>query len=65
MSERSHEHLEDAESSQPGPSTDQADHGSLTVEDDPDGTTNPADLAGSATADDAPVGPAATEADSL
>ncbi|MEU4626184.1 hypothetical protein AB0G04_40175 [Actinoplanes sp. NPDC023801] len=63
MSERSHEQLRDTESSQRKQPADQAGYGSLTVEDDPDGTTDPTDLAGSANADDAQVGPAATEAD--
>ncbi|MEU4563670.1 hypothetical protein AB0F72_35290 [Actinoplanes sp. NPDC023936] len=63
MSERSHEQMRDAEPSQQKPPAEHADYGSLTVEDDPDGTTDPTDLAGSATADDARVGPAATEAD--
>jgi hypothetical protein len=40
-------------------------YGSLSVEDDEAGTVNPADLAGTAKADDEPVGyqPAASEAD--
>lgn len=33
--------------------SDDPDYGSLTIEDDPGGTTDPADLAGTATADDA------------
>ena len=63
MSERSPEKMEDAEPSQQEPPAEQADYGSLTVEDDPDGTTDPTDLAGSATADDTQAGPAATEAE--
>jgi hypothetical protein len=44
---------------------DDNEYGTLTVEDDADGTTDPADLAGTATSDDAEVGynPTATDAD--
>jgi hypothetical protein len=44
---------------------DDRERGSLTVEDDPDGTTDPADLAGTTTSDDADVGqrPSVSEAD--
>jgi hypothetical protein len=44
---------------------DDPEYGSLTVEDDPDGTTDPADLAGTATSDDTDVGarPSVSEAD--
>jgi hypothetical protein len=42
----------------------QEEYGSLSVEDDPGGTVNPADLAGTAKEDDEPVGyqPSASEA---
>jgi|tagenome__1003787_1003787.scaffolds.fasta_scaffold16616616_1 hypothetical protein len=44
---------------------DDPEYGSLTIEDDPAGTTDPADLAGTATSDDADVGhrPSVSEAD--
>jgi len=47
------------------PADEQENHGSLSVEDDPDGTVGPAGLAGSATGSDATVGyhPSSTEAD--
>ncbi|GIF45209.1 hypothetical protein [Actinoplanes xinjiangensis] len=64
MSQQSHEPIND-DSSQQKSSAEQERFGSLTVEDDPDGTTDPADLAGSATTDDAKVGPSANEADDL
>jgi hypothetical protein len=41
--------------------TDDQEYGSLTVEDDPAGTQDPADLAGTANSDDAQVGPAEHE----
>ena len=37
-------------------STDGSDYGTLSVEDDADGTTDPADLAGTGKPDDAQVG---------
>jgi hypothetical protein len=60
MTEQSRPPAEPAE--EPSPAL-----GSLTVEDDPDGTEDPADLAGSAGPEDAEVGyqPSATEADDL
>jgi hypothetical protein len=44
---------------------DEPDYGSLTVEDDSEGTTDPADLADTATSEDADVGqrPSVSEAD--
>lgn len=60
MSEQSRDETETDESS-----AKHEDYGSLTVEDDPDGTVDAADLAGSASPDDADVGPAANEADGL
>ena len=67
VSERSHEQLEPDESSH-GEAVEEAEsHGSLSVEDDPEGTKSPADLAGTASADDATVGyqPSASEADKI
>lgn len=57
-----------SEQSREQPEIDEPDgYGSLSMEDDPDGTENPADLAGSATPDDADVGyqPSASEADQV
>jgi hypothetical protein len=47
--------------------TEQQKYGSLSIEDDPDGTEDPAELAGSADPDDAVVSyqPSASEADDL
>jgi hypothetical protein len=47
------------------PMTDPDEYGELTVEDDPQGTVDPADLAGTAGPQDAEVGyePESTEAD--
>ncbi|MEV4277920.1 hypothetical protein [Actinoplanes xinjiangensis] len=65
MSEQSQEIKSNGDSAQQTPSVEHGSSGSLTVEDDPGGTTDPADLAGSATTDDAKVGPSANEADDL
>jgi hypothetical protein len=58
---------DDTTTSQTGTSqtgTSQEGYGSLSVEDDPGGTVDPADLAGTAKPDDEPVGyqPSASEA---
>jgi len=63
MSKQSHELENNGDSSQQKSSGEPGSNGSLTVEDDPGGTTDPADLASSATMDDAKVGPSANEAD--
>ena len=64
MSEQSRESRESAEASNAGPATEQEDYGSLSVEDDPAGTEDPAELAGTAKPDDAkPARPSVSEAD--
>lgn len=63
VSEQSREQKETDETSRQESPAKPKSSGSLTVEDDADGTVNAADLAGSATADDAQLGPAANEAD--
>jgi hypothetical protein len=67
MSGRSQGQLEPDESSHGEVVGEPESHGSLSVEDDPDGTRSPADLAGSASSDDATVGyqPSASEADKI
>ncbi|GIF14612.1 hypothetical protein FHX34_1021283 [Actinoplanes teichomyceticus] len=65
MSEQSHEPDNNGDSSPQKSSAEPGSYGSLTVEDEPGGTTDPADLAGSATTDDAEVGPSNNEADDL
>ena len=61
MSEQSQEHRNTEKASPDEPEN----HGSLSVEDDPDGTVSPAGLAGSASKGDASIGyhPSSTEAD--
>ena len=65
MSEQSREDRESAEAPNVGSAIEQEDFGSLSVEDDPAGTEDPADLAGTAKPDDADVGyrPSVSEAD--
>lgn len=67
MSEQSPEQRETDQTAHDEPAGAQDKHGSLSVEDDPDGTTDPASLAGSATPNDATVGyqPSSSEADKL
>ncbi|WP_433788473.1 hypothetical protein [Actinoplanes sp. CA-252034] len=65
MSKQSYEPENNGDSRQRESTVEADSYGSLTVEDDPDGTVNPADLAGSASKDDAQVGPSANEADDL
>ena len=67
VSEQSQEQVEPDESSHGEVAGEPESHGTLSVEDDPDGTKSPADLAGSASADDATVGyqPSANEADKI
>lgn len=59
MSEQSREHAHEEPAAEP------ENHGSLSIEDDPEGTPNPADLAGTASSDDATVDyhPTYSEAD--
>ena len=59
MSELSREEPEPAENAADEPRPATHGRGSLTVEDDPAGTEDPADPAGTASSDDDPVGPAA------
>jgi hypothetical protein len=65
MSEQSRENRESAEAPNVTSDIDQENYGSLSVEDDPAGTVNPADLAGTAQPDDAEVTyrPSASKAD--
>jgi hypothetical protein len=65
MSEQSRAQSESDEASHEESLVEQENYGGLSVEDDPDGTEDPADLAGSTTPDDAKVGyqPSASEAD--
>ncbi len=62
MSEQSHQQRETSRASQQKAPAEQEHLGSLTVEDDPDGTVDPADLAGTAAPGDAEFGPSANEA---
>ena len=55
MSEQSRENRESAEAPNLRSDRDQENHGTLSVEDDPAGTVDPADLAGTAQPDDADV----------
>lgn len=58
MSEPSQDDQEPTKgSSDEGQPVAEQEHGGLTVEDDPTGTQNPADLAGTANSEDAQVGP--------
>jgi hypothetical protein len=61
MSDQSREHANDQ------PAEPENHGGSLSIEDDPDGTQDPADLAGTASSDDETVGyqPTSSEADKL
>ena len=62
MSEQPREDREPTENVDDEPAVDS--YGSLSVEDDPEGTQDPADLAGTANPDDAEgVGPSVSEAD--
>ena len=64
MSEQPRESRASAEASNDEPAAEQEDFGSLSVEDDPAGTQDPADLAGTANPDDdATAGPSVSEAD--
>jgi hypothetical protein len=65
MSDQAREQQESAESRNEPTIADPEDYGHLSVEDDPAGTVDPADLAGTAQPDDAEVAyrPSVSEAD--